>query len=221
MNTPKEIHRIFLIADLSGYTALTEAHGNISAAKVVSRYVEMVQEVLDKDARLAEKVGDEVLIVGTNAVSIIQMALNLCDKIENEPNFPSVHVAIHAGSVLKQDGQFFGSTLNVASRVAAYARACQILCTGAVIELITNKDNISYRQLGKVNLKNIIEPISIFEIDPAHDKIETNVTDPVCRMLVKPNTAPAHLSYNHQNYFFCSFECAKAFASRPDQYIKR
>ncbi|UCE51410.1 MAG: adenylate/guanylate cyclase domain-containing protein [Desulfobacterales bacterium] len=168
MNTPKEIHRIFLIADLSGYTALTEAHGNISAAKVVSRYVEMVQEVLDKDARLAEKVGDEVLIVGTNAVSIIQMALNLCDKIENEPNFPSVHVAIHAGSVLKQDGQFFGSTLNVASRVAAYARACQILCTGAVIELITNKDNISYRQLGKVNLKNIIEPISIFEIDPAH-----------------------------------------------------
>jgi class 3 adenylate cyclase len=43
MNDTKEIHGVFLIADLSGYTALTEAHGNISAAQIVKRYVEIVQ----------------------------------------------------------------------------------------------------------------------------------------------------------------------------------
>jgi len=46
MNDSKEIEVILLVADLSGYTALTEAHGNISAAKVVNRYTEIAKESL-------------------------------------------------------------------------------------------------------------------------------------------------------------------------------
>ena len=72
MNNSKEIEVILLVADLSGYTALTEAHGNITAAKVVNRYIEIVNEVLHRNTRLLESVGDEVLIVGKDVKSIIK-----------------------------------------------------------------------------------------------------------------------------------------------------
>jgi class 3 adenylate cyclase len=218
MSDKTEIHRVFLIADLSGYTALTEAHGNISAAQIVKRYIEIVQECLYKDAQIVETVGDEVLIVGNDAATIIQLALNLRDKVEKEPNFPSVHIGIHAGSVLQQEGQYFGSAINIASRVAAHARADQILCTNSVIEVLRKMTTIKYRALGKVFFKNVIDPIVLFEI--ANDRLDKDtVTDLVCRMRVKPDTAPARIPYNGQTYFFCSFECARAFVSRPDRYI--
>jgi adenylate cyclase len=121
---------------------------------------------------------------------------------------------------LEQEGQYFGSALNVASRVASHARAGQILCTDTVMDLITEKDKIIYRELGNVNFKNLAASISIFEIEPAHHNIEAKITDPVCRMLVKPDTASGRLHFNGQNYFFCSFECAKSFANHPANYLK-
>jgi adenylate cyclase len=51
---PREVDVVFLIADLSGYTALTEAHGGVEAAKVVVRYVELARSALAADARLVE-----------------------------------------------------------------------------------------------------------------------------------------------------------------------
>jgi class 3 adenylate cyclase len=219
MSDEKEIQRVFLIGDLSGYTALTEAHGSISAAQIVKRYIEIVQECLYKDAQIVETVGDEVLIVGNDGAKIIQTAIELRRKVEKEPDFPSVHVGIHAGSVLQQEGQYFGSAINIASRVAAHARADQILCTDSVIEVLRKMTTVKYRALGKVFFKNVIDPIALFEI--ANDRHDNKtVTDLVCRMRVKPDTAPSRIPYNGQIYYFCSFECAKAFVSRPDQYIK-
>ena len=97
----------------------------------------------------------------------------------------SVHIGIHAGSVLEQDGQFFGAAINIASRTAAHARAGQILGTEAAIELVVDKSAIRYQALGKIQFKNIAEPISIFEIDAGHSALNMNVTDPVCRMQLK------------------------------------
>lgn len=170
MNDTKEIQRDFLIADLSGYTALTEAHGSISAAQIVKRYIEIVQEILDKDSQLAERVGDEVIIVGSDAAHLIQIALKLKAKIEKELNFPTVHIGIHAGYVLEQNGNYFGSAINITSRVASYARAGQIICTDAVIEFVDDKKAIHYQQLDKVHFKNVVEPISLFEIAADHSK---------------------------------------------------
>jgi len=218
MADSKEIDIVLLVADLSGYTALTEAHGNISAAKVVNRYAEIAQESLCEGTSLLERVGDEILIAGTDAASIIKTALKLIHKIETEPFFPTVHAGIHAGKVLEQDGHYFGSALNIASRVASHARGCQILCTKAVAEMAGEMEDIKYRGIGEVNFKNIFEPVALFEIITDCRKLEINVVDPVCRMLVSPESAPAQLAFKGNNYYFCSFECAKKFTNRPDLF---
>ena len=144
MTKTKEIKGVFLIADLSGYTALTEAHGDLSAAKIVNRYVEIAKDVLRPGSHLAERVGDEILITASEAASIIRTAVGLRDTIEKEPLFPTVHAGIHAGSVLEQGGHYFGMVLNLASRVAAHARGGQILCTREVVTLASNLKDAEY-----------------------------------------------------------------------------
>ena len=219
MTVSEEIDAVFLIADLSGYTALTEAHGNLSAAKIVARYSEIVNEVLHPDAQLVEKVGDEVLIVTDNAASVIHTAIRLRDTIELESQFPFVHAGIHAGMTLKQDGRYFGKALNLTSRVAAHARASQILCTERVINLANDLDNIAYRSLGLASFKNIVEPIEIFEVISGDRREKFKRFDPVCHMQVNQDTAPAKLPYQGKTCYFCSFDCAKTFATNPERYL--
>lgn len=215
----KEIELAFLIADLSGYTALTEAHGNISAVKAVTRYMEIVQGVLQPDARLVERVGDEVLIVAADPRSLVKTAIGLRDTIEKEPLFPTMHAGIHAGSVLEQDGHYFGKALNLASRVAAHARGNQILCSERVVTLASDMENVEYRALGLTRFKHVPDPVAIFEVIAGHQRVESNLIDPVCRMQVREDTAPARLPFGGKTYYFCSFDCAKMFVNNPEPYV--
>jgi class 3 adenylate cyclase/YHS domain-containing protein len=215
-----EIYIVLLVADLSGYTALTEAHGNISAAKVVNRYTEIAEKALCEGTRLIERVGDEIVIAGTDAACIIKTAIKLVRKIEEEPFFPTIHAGIHAGKVLEQEGHYYGSALNIASRVASHARGCQILCTKEVAEMVGEVEDIKFKAIGEINFKNIFEPVALFEIITDCRKLEMNVVDPVCRMLVRPESSTAHLTFKDKIYYFCSFECAQKFTSQPNLFIK-
>ena len=218
MTGSKERDIVILVADLSGYTALTEAHGNASAAKIINRYSEIAKESLHAGTSVLERVGDEIVFAITDAASIVKTALRLVKLIEAEPFFPTVHAGIHAGKVFEQEGRYYGSALNIASRVASHARGCQILCTKIAVEMAGKIDAIKYRAIGDVNFKNIFEPIALFEIITDCRKLEVNIEDPVCRMIVNPNSAAAQLAFNGKQYYFCSFECAQKFTNRPDRF---
>lgn len=82
-----QIETTFLIADLAGFTALTEAHGDISAASIVSRYVEIVNDTLHPECRLIERTGDEVLITSKNTQSIAEKAIHLRQVSKENPIF--------------------------------------------------------------------------------------------------------------------------------------
>lgn len=218
MPDSKEIETAILIADLSGYTALTEAHGSRSAADIVTRYAQILEESLQPDTQLVERVGDEVLAIGRTPGGVIRTAIKMQKIIAQEPNFPTVHAGIHAGSLLEQGGRFYGSALNLASRVAAHARGGQILCTADVTKVSEDLNDVAFRPLGLVRFKNVIKPVGIFEIGRKDEEAEGRIIDPVCRMQVRLDTAPARLPFKENTYYFCSFECAKAFAENPDFY---
>lgn len=221
MTAKRQQQLAFLIADLSGYTALTEAHGDLSAAQVVERYGEIVQSALFGDAQLVERVGDEVLIVSSNVESVIETAVSLRAKIEQEPLFPSMHAGLHFGPALKQANQYFGSTLNLTSRVAAYARGGQILCTDEVAGRAQKVAGLEVLHLGRVQFKNIVNPVAVFEIVTGDEQREAPVIDPVCRMQVNRESAPARLPFKNRTYYFCSFECVRIFVESPERYAAK
>lgn len=217
MSPGLEVERAFLIADLSGYTALTEAHGNVEAGKVVTRYLELARASIVPGASLVERVGDELVLVSEAVPPLVATAVRLRDAVEAEPLFPRIRSGLHAGRVLQQDGQFFGAALNVAARLAQHAQAGQILCTEPVAAAVAAEARFGCRPLGTVRFKNLSTPVAVFEVG-VDEARRAHVIDPVCRMQVDEEAAPARLPWAGRTFHFCSFECARAFAERPEDY---
>jgi hypothetical protein len=98
----------FVIADLAGYTALTEAHGGAEAAKTVARYTELASNALSARARLTERVGDQVLIVSEDPCSAVTTALRLRDAVDHEPLFLGVRIGMESEPWWRRAGGISG-----------------------------------------------------------------------------------------------------------------
>ncbi len=198
-----------LIADLSGYTALTETHGSFSAADLIDKYIEIVNESLIGSSLLQERVGDEVMIVATRADDLLATAKVLLQRT-SEHNFLQIHGALHYGKLLKRNNSYFGSALNLTSRIASQARAGTFLCTPEFYQIMSDKTAHEFNSLGKYTFKNVADEKEIFEVilqNPAHYYI-----DPVCRMIVNKEV----MSFSHPNkagILFCSQSCLDVYLS--------
>ena len=108
--------------------------------------------------------------------------------------------------------------MNLAARVTAYARSGQILCTAPVAEAIRDLATARLHPVGEGHFKNVAQPVTLFAIeDPRHPSTQSEI-DPVCRMRIDPQRAPARLPFGGRTYVFCSFACAQTFARSPETY---
>jgi class 3 adenylate cyclase len=213
-----EINASFIIADLAGYTSLTEVHGDLSAADIISRYIEIVKESLKDNTTLVDKIGDEILITSSNTDSLLKTAIDLFDRTENEPDFPSIHIGLHAGKVIKRAGKYFGHTLNLTSRICSYSRAGQILCSQEIIKVVENTGNYNFLKIGDVQFKNVTKSVAVYEIIMKLNRKKLSI-DSVCKMQVDIDNPPAKIPYKEKTYFFCSYECSKKFINNPEDFI--
>jgi len=211
---PTRAEVTFLIADLSGFTALTETHGGLHAAAVVRRYLELVRASLYGGARLLERVGDSVLIAAIEPADAVRTAIALRRATEAEPRFPPVRQGVHGGGVMQWDGSYFGTPLNLTARLADHAGPGQILCTERVAAAAVDLGPSTFRSVGAVSLKNIREPVFLLEVVVPESQIDPETLDPVCWMRVDRATAPARLTFGSRRYHFCSEGCAATFAER-------
>jgi hypothetical protein len=76
-----------LVADLSGYTALTETHDALSAADLIDKYIEIVNDSLVGSSYLHERLGDEVLIVSDSSDHLLSTAVILLSNALQEYKF--------------------------------------------------------------------------------------------------------------------------------------
>jgi len=217
-STDAETDAVFVMADLSGFTALTEAHGSLRAANLVDRYVELVRDTLEPGVRLVERAGDEVVLVTADAAAALRTALRLRETVEREPDFPLVRAGINGGPVVERGGGYFGAALNVTARVTAHARAGQVLCTARIAHAVGGLDGATLRSLGPVRFKNVASPVEVFEVVTPSAERASSAIDPVCRMQVAPEHASARLAWNGATHYFCSLECARAFLESPETY---
>ncbi|MBK9381422.1 MAG: hypothetical protein IPN39_08830 [Chitinophagaceae bacterium] len=97
-----EINIAILMADLSGYTAMTEIHGAESAAAMVDRYLTLVNKSLVGDSHLHERIGDQVVIISSHAEQLAYTATFLFEFAHEQEDFLPLHAALHYGPVVKK-----------------------------------------------------------------------------------------------------------------------
>jgi adenylate cyclase len=75
---------------------------------------------------------------------------------------PAAHVGVAAGPVVVQGGDYFGRTVNLAARIAAYASASRVLVSERVVERAPPQ-GVSFVELGPVRLEGIARPVRLLE----------------------------------------------------------
>ncbi|HMR81307.1 MAG TPA: YHS domain-containing protein, partial [Polyangiaceae bacterium] len=216
--TMKEVSRGFVFADLSGYTALTEAHGDLDAATVAGRFAEGAQQALLPGSQLVKTVGDELMIATDTVETAVDVALSLFRAVDDEPDFPTFSAGLHYGTCVEQGSDYFGATVNLAARVAGHARSGQILCTQVIADRARSRPGVDLRCLGSCEFRHVAEAVEVWELALVDRPIPSGILDPVCRMRVDPGRALGRLTHNGVEFYFCSLKCAGAFAAKPEHY---
>lgn len=147
-------------ADLAGYTKLTEEAGEARAVDAVERFVEVVEQTLPIDARVIKTLGDEVMVVGADAVALTGWAVGLGAQLGGSA--PAPRIGIHRGVALYRDGDYYGREVNRAARVVARAAGGEVLVTSPVVDAAARQDGLEFELIGEVVLKGFNHPTELF-----------------------------------------------------------
>jgi adenylate cyclase len=148
--------------DLAGYTRLTEERGDEEAAALAARLSDIVRHGPRQHRGEAVKwLGDGVMFRFRDPSGAVVSAL---DMVEDVPaaGLPPAHVGVAAGPVIRQGGDYFGRTVNLASRIADRARGGQVLVSEPVVAM-TSVAGVRFDAMGPIELPGLTSPIRLFQ----------------------------------------------------------
>jgi class 3 adenylate cyclase len=144
--------------DLTGYTRLTEERGDEAAAELASSLAGLVQrEAQRRGGRPVKWLGDGVMFHFPDPGQAVLCGMEMVERAPAS-GLPQAHVGVNAGPVVFRDGDYFGRTVNVASRIASRAGPSEVLVSQDVVEM-ASADGIAFVEVGPVELKGVARPV--------------------------------------------------------------
>jgi adenylate cyclase len=210
----------FAFADIAGFTALTEAHGDEAAFALIEHFIKAVKTELPAvRGEHVKTIGDALMLRIPDPGDAIVLGLRIANELMLDHGAPAVRVGLHHGPAVESEGDYFGASVNLAARVSALASGGEVLVTGSTAALVPELEGVFYESRGRQALKNVAEPVEVFAAVPMGSSTEGPLpVDPVCRMVVDPERAAGRLIHDGEAYFFCSLACAGTFARQPERY---
>jgi adenylate cyclase len=146
--------------DITGYTRLTEERGDEAAAELATRLATLVRgSSREHGGQPVKWLGDGVMFYFPDPGDGVLAALDMVEGVAAEA-LPPARVGIHAGPVVFQEGDYFGRTVNIAARIADYARPGEVLVTQEVVDA-ADLDGVGFTTIGPIELKGVAEPLNL------------------------------------------------------------
>lgn len=165
--------KIFLIADVRGYTLFTDEHGDHAGAKLAASFASVAREgIRAHGGTLIELRGDEALAVFGSAREAIRAAIELqwrfVEEAIREPEVPLlVGIGLDAGEAVPVDRGYRGGALNLAARLCSLAGPGEILASREVVHLARVVDGVTYVERGETRLKGLPDPVNVIKVVPS------------------------------------------------------
>src|SRR5207249_7804381 len=121
--------------DLAGFSAITDVYGDASAIAVLGRFEELVRQALGGLGPPIKWIGDEAMFGFPDPATALQVLGRLLPACRSEPRIPLTRTGLNHGPVLRRANDLFGSTVNIAARIAAFASPGQLLATQPVADI--------------------------------------------------------------------------------------
>ena len=216
---PAELPCAIVFVDLSSFTPLTANMGDAAAALILERFSDLVRDAVNRwEGKVVKQIGDAFMLVFSEPRSAVACALEVDRRALSEAQFPAVRSGAHWGPVLFREGDYIGTTVNVASRVAAEAGRHEVLVTSAVRKEAGLLQEVEFIPLGKRQLKGLSDDVELYSAQPNLALDSAKLTDPVCEIELQTSEVAAKLSLGGRELAFCSEECLSRFTSAPDRY---
>jgi adenylate cyclase len=193
-----------MFSDMTGYTALMQQ--NEQLAKDKRRRVKEVLEasVSVHHGKILQYYGDGALSIFNSAIDGVNCAVEIQQTLQQEPK-TDLRIGIHTGDISIEDEAIYGDGVNLASRIESLAVPGSIFISEKVFDEIRNQENLTAREMGYFELKNVIKPVRIFAIDnkglvvPARDALKGKTKQPANRLAVLPFV---NMSADPENEYF-------------------
>jgi adenylate cyclase len=158
------VERSICFADLVEFTSLGEEIAPEELGEVVGRFEELATSVVTMPVRLVKTIGDAVMLVSTETGPLVGAALDLVAAAAAEgDDFPILRAGIATGPTLPQSGDYYGRSVNLASRVTGIARPGSVLVDTPTREA-AGEDGFEYSFAGERRLKGIDARTKLFRV---------------------------------------------------------
>ncbi|MFT4569801.1 MAG: adenylate cyclase [Hyphomicrobiaceae bacterium] len=143
-------------ADLVDFTAVSRKLTEEELCTMVNRFEAIAyQEIPDRGGRIIKTLGDEVMFSSDDPRAASETALALAEACHRDAIVPDVRVGMAIGSALSWEGDLYGDTVNLASRLVGVARPGTAIVSGELAALLGKEFEITALELRKVHLKGI------------------------------------------------------------------
>jgi adenylate cyclase len=143
-------------ADLVGFTALSQQLDERELAHVVDRFEATAYDlVATRGGRVVKMIGDEVMFEVATPVAALELALDLAAAYHGDESISDVRVGVAHGPVLAREGDLYGPTVNLASRIVSIAYPGSVVVSAEVREACADDPRFAWKTLRTRYLKHI------------------------------------------------------------------
>ncbi|MBA2371366.1 MAG: adenylate/guanylate cyclase domain-containing protein, partial [Chloroflexi bacterium] len=167
----KTVTRAFLFSDLRGYTDFVESRGDATAAALLRLYRGIVRTAIGRQGGAEVKTeGDSFYVVFESALAALEcaVAVHRAAQAHNDakPDAPiRIGMGLHVGETVPYDDQFVGGAVNVAARLAAKAKAGELVVSDTFRGLVRTGQRYTMADLGPQRLKGVTERLRAWKVE--------------------------------------------------------
>lgn len=156
-------------ADLVGFTTLGEQVPPEQLEQLANRLTELAYDVAQPPVRFIKTIGDAVMFVSTDTDALIEAVLALVEAAEADDALPRLRVGVAYGPAVSRAGDWFGSPVNVASRVTSAARPGAVLVSESARDNVADDQRFRWSYAGPKRLKGIHGDVKLYRARRAGD----------------------------------------------------
>ena len=152
---------VVAFADLVGFTELGESVPVEELGSVAGRLSHLAAEACDPPVRIVKLIGDAVMLVAAEPAPMLDCALRLVEAAEADDALPPLRAGIASGQAVHRWGDWFGTPVNLASRLTTRARPSTVLVTQEVRDAVAG-NGFEFSDAGRKRLKGFSSPVHAF-----------------------------------------------------------
>lgn len=151
-------------ADLVGFTRIGEAVTPEELGHLANRLAILARDMTVPPVRFIKTIGDAVMFVCPEPQPLLDVVVKLVEAVDSDNDFPRLRAGVASGMAVSRAGDWFGSPVNVASRVTGVARPGTVLAADSVWDVIGERGEFSASFAGARRLKGIKGEVKLFRI---------------------------------------------------------